>query len=217
MSAISLGVRCRSEPSTSAIIRSTKDWPGSEVMRTTIRSDSTVVPPVTALRSPPDSRMTGADSPVTADSSTDATPSITSPSTGDPLAGLDDHHVAGPQRGAGHLVGRQLGEVGGVLQLVGAAADLARRSSPAGGRAGWPPGPCRGPRRPTRRGCANSTVSHSQIVTSQPQGGRVEDRRDRGDDRADLDDQHHRGAGQLARVELAERAGQGLRSWRCSR
>ena len=29
-----------------------------------IRSESTLVPPVTALRSPPDSRMTGADSPV---------------------------------------------------------------------------------------------------------------------------------------------------------
>ena len=46
--AISLGVRCRSEPSTSAIIRSTNECPGSEVIRTTIRSDSTVVPPVTA-------------------------------------------------------------------------------------------------------------------------------------------------------------------------
>src|SRR6185312_1169216 len=38
--------------------------------------------PVTALRSPPDSRMTGADSPVMADSSTEATPSTTSPSPG---------------------------------------------------------------------------------------------------------------------------------------
>ena len=47
-----------------------------------MRSDSTLVPPVTAERSPPDSRMTGADSPVTADSSTDATPSVTSPSEG---------------------------------------------------------------------------------------------------------------------------------------
>ena len=40
------------------------------------------MPPVTAERSPPDSRMTGADSPVIADSSTLATPSITSPSPG---------------------------------------------------------------------------------------------------------------------------------------
>jgi hypothetical protein len=47
-----------------------------------IRSESTRVPPVTALRSPPDSRMTGADSPVIADSSTEAMPSTTVPSPG---------------------------------------------------------------------------------------------------------------------------------------
>ena len=41
-----------------------------------------MVPPVTAERSPPDSRMTGADSPVMADSFTEATPSMTSPSPG---------------------------------------------------------------------------------------------------------------------------------------
>jgi hypothetical protein len=40
------------------------------------------VPPVTALRSPPDSRITGADSPVMADSSTVAIPSVTVPSPG---------------------------------------------------------------------------------------------------------------------------------------
>ena len=49
---------------------------------TVISSDSTRVPPVTADRSPPDSRITGADSPVIADSSTDATPTTTSPSPG---------------------------------------------------------------------------------------------------------------------------------------
>ena len=81
-SAISFGVFCRLAPSTRAIIRSMNVSPGLEVIFTTIRSDSTVVPPVTADRSPPDSRMTGADSPVIADSSTDATPSITSPSPG---------------------------------------------------------------------------------------------------------------------------------------
>ncbi len=47
-------------PSTSAIIRSTNVSPGLDVIRTTIRSESTRVPPVTALRSPPDSRTTGA-------------------------------------------------------------------------------------------------------------------------------------------------------------
>ena len=81
-SAISFGVFCRLAPSTSAIIRSRKLSPGCEVTRTTIRSESTRVPPVTAERSPPDSRITGADSPVMADSSTLAMPSITSPSAG---------------------------------------------------------------------------------------------------------------------------------------
>ena len=61
--AISLGVFWRLAPSTRWIMRSRKVWPGSAVMRTTMRSDSTLVPPVTAERSPPDSRMTGADSP----------------------------------------------------------------------------------------------------------------------------------------------------------
>ena len=63
-------------------MRSMKDWPGSCVISTTMRSESTRVPPVTALRSPPASRMTGADSPVIADSSTEAMPSITVPSPG---------------------------------------------------------------------------------------------------------------------------------------
>ena len=79
-SAISFGVFCRSAPSTSAIIRSRKVEPCAAVMRTLIQSDSTRVPPVTADRSPPLSRMTGADSPVIADSSTEAMPSTTSPS-----------------------------------------------------------------------------------------------------------------------------------------
>ena len=81
-SAISFGVFCRSAPSTSAIIRSRKVSPGLAVTCTRIQSDSTFVPPVTAERSPPDSRMTGADSPVMALSSTDATPSMMSPSAG---------------------------------------------------------------------------------------------------------------------------------------
>ena len=80
--AISFGVFWRLAPSTNVIMRSRKVCPGSAVISTTIRSDSTVVPPVTAERSPPDSRMTGADSPVIADSSTEATPSMISPSEG---------------------------------------------------------------------------------------------------------------------------------------
>ena len=52
------------------------------MIRTTSQSDNTVVPPVTALRSPPLSRITGALSPVTALSLTEATPSMISPSMG---------------------------------------------------------------------------------------------------------------------------------------
>ena len=81
-SAISFGVFCRLAPSTSAIMRSRKLSPARLVTVTTISSESTRVPPVTAQRSPPDSRITGADSPVIADSSTLAMPSITSPSAG---------------------------------------------------------------------------------------------------------------------------------------
>lgn len=81
-SAISFGVFCLAAPSTRLIIRSMKVSPGFVVILTTMRSESTLVPPVTADRSPPDSRMTGADSPVIADSSTEATPSTTSPSPG---------------------------------------------------------------------------------------------------------------------------------------
>ena len=47
-----------------------------------MRSDNTFVPPVTELLSPPDSRITGADSPVMALSSIVARPSMISPSVG---------------------------------------------------------------------------------------------------------------------------------------
>ena len=81
-SAISFGVFWRFAPSTIAIIRSRKVSPGLVVIRTMSQSESTRVPPVTALRSPPLSRMTGALSPVMALSSTDATPRTISPSAG---------------------------------------------------------------------------------------------------------------------------------------
>src|ERR1700753_17786 len=51
-------------------------------MRTLSQSEMTCVPPVTAERSPPLSRITGALSPVIAASLTEATPSTTSPSDG---------------------------------------------------------------------------------------------------------------------------------------
>ncbi len=80
--AISFGVFWRFAPSTIAIIRSRKVSPGSVVTRTISQSESTRVPPVTALRSPPLSRITGALSPVMALSSTEAAPTMTSPSAG---------------------------------------------------------------------------------------------------------------------------------------
>ena len=81
-SASSFGVFLRAADSTMAIIWSKKLEPASAVTRTTSQSESTVVPPVTAERSPPASRMTGADSPVMALSSTDAAPMTISPSAG---------------------------------------------------------------------------------------------------------------------------------------
>ena len=80
--AISLGVFWRLAPSTIDIIRSKKLSPGLTVILTINQSDSTLVPPVTEQKSPPASRITGADSPVIALSSTDAHPSIISPSHG---------------------------------------------------------------------------------------------------------------------------------------
>ena len=133
--------------------------PGFCVILTTMRSDSTVVPPVTADRSPPDSRMTGADSPVMADSSTEAMPSTTSPSPGMTLAGLDHDDVALLQqrrrdfllRGRAHLVSSRRGD-----------GPWWRSWSCAATR----PAPCRGPRRRPRPGWRKSTVSHSHTTVS---------------------------------------------------
>ena len=138
-SAISFGVFWRLAPSTRAIIRSRNVSPGLAVMRTTIRSDSTRVPPVTAERSPPDSRITGADSPVMADSSTEAMPSMTSPSEGITSPGDDDALVADVELGS-TAPARCCRRLGGGW-----------RSSRCGSCAATPPGPCRGPRPSPRR------------------------------------------------------------------
>ena len=63
-------------------MRSRNASPGLAVTSTMIQSESTWVPPVTELRSPPASRMTGALSPVMAASFTEATPSMMVPSAG---------------------------------------------------------------------------------------------------------------------------------------
>ncbi|MNX83371.1 hypothetical protein D3C86_1151320 [compost metagenome] len=82
VNAISFGVFWREAPSTKAIILSKKLSPGSVVTLTLILSESTFVPPVTELLSPPASLITGALSPVMALSSMVARPSMISPSVG---------------------------------------------------------------------------------------------------------------------------------------
>ena len=89
-----------------------------------MRSDSTRVPPVTPERSPPASRTTGADSPVIADSSTEATPSTISPSPGIDLAGVDHDQVA--SRRAVETSGRQTVSVESVAGRVERQAEGGR-------------------------------------------------------------------------------------------
>ena len=144
--AISLGVFCRSAPSTRAIILSRKLLPGSAVISTRIQSDSTLVPPVTAERSPPASRMTGADSPVMADSSTEAMPSMTSPSPG----------IGSPASTTTTSPGRSSGRP---------ASGRRRRSRASGVGAHRPQRAAWALPRPSASASAklaNSTVSHSQ-------------------------------------------------------
>ena len=67
VSAISFGVRLTDRAFDQGDHAIEKRFAGSAVIFTTMRSEMTRVPPVTPERSPPASRMTGADSPVIAD------------------------------------------------------------------------------------------------------------------------------------------------------
>jgi hypothetical protein len=75
-----------------------------------IQSDSTRVPPVTALRSPPDSRITGALSPVITDSSIEGDAFNHFPIAGNDVARLADHDVAGAQRRRRYVFDAAAGE-----------------------------------------------------------------------------------------------------------
>ena len=113
-SAISFGVFCRLAPSMSAIIRSRKAPPGLAMTSTTIQSDKTASP-VTELRSPPASRITGALSPVMAASCRG------DPSTMVPSAGISS----------------RLDEEGVAFAEQRCRDDSSRRRASAGGGA-WP-------------------------------------------------------------------------------
>ena len=148
-SAISFGVLRRSAPSTSAIIRSRKLWPGSWVISTTIRSESTRVPPVTALRSPPASRMTGADSPGDRRLVDRGDALDHGPVAGDQLAGLDDDDVAAraARTPASSPPSRSVATVSVRIARSASAWALPRPSASASAR------------------LANTTVSQSQSAT----------------------------------------------------
>ena len=195
--AISLGVFCRLAPSTRVIIRSKKVWPRSAVMRTTMRSERTLVPPVTAERSPPDSRMTGADSPVMADSSTEAMPSMISPSEG--IRSLASQTTRSP------LASSAAGTSSSVPS-ASQAPGLGLRSHPPQ-RVGLRLAPALG------HGLGEVGEDHRQ---EEPDGdgpgedAGVGDGLDEGDDRADEHHEHDRVADLDAGFELLERVDQGL-------
>ena len=206
-SAISFGVFCRFAPSTRAIIRSMKLSPGFWVIRTTIRSESTLVPPVTARavaagladhrrRLAGDRRLVDA---------------------GD---ALDDVAVAGDRsRPASTTTRSPCRRSRGRAPAPRRAPVAPASSRPGGGRrcpsrARRSASACALPR-PSATASARLAKTHGQ---PQPDGdrpgehGRVGDRQHGGEDRADLDDEHDRVAPQRARVELAQRVGQRRRA-----
>ena len=134
-------------------MRSRKVSPGLEVIWTTIRSDRTTVPPVTAERSPPDSRITGADSPVMADSSTTAIPSTTSPSPGMTWPAVTTTRL--PARSS--VDGISCVVPSGLSRWAKASLRLRRRVS------AWA---LPRPSATASAKLANSTVAHSHSVTS---------------------------------------------------
>ena len=174
--------------------------PAAEVMRTLIQSETTVVPPVTAERSPPLSRITGAISPVMAASLTEATPSMISPSEGIDVAGLDQHDLRRPPaRGPGS--GRSCRRAGSTISLALVVTRVARRLSAAA---------LPRPSATLSAKLANSTVGpepDGQLDARSRPARRARDRhggRDRGQHRDDPGGEDHRIPGQLAGVELGE-------------
>ena len=134
-------------------MRSRKVEPCAAVMRTLSQSEVTRVPPVTAERSPPLSRMTGADSPVIADSSTEATPSMTSPSLG--IRSFASTSTRSPGLSAVASTSSKLRELAARRRFALVSVRVRRNASA-----------CALPRPSATASAklAKSTVNHSQIV-----------------------------------------------------
>ena len=168
------------------------------------------MPPVTAERSPPDSRITGADSPVIADSSTEPTPSITSPSAG--IISPASTITTSPRwsSGAGTLRPSRSRGVG--RRARRAQRVRLRLAAALGDRLGEVREQHRQPE-PDR-----DHADEPELAVSP--ADEVEHEDDGGDDAAELDDEHHRVLQLQPRVELRERVPNGrerrARARRCS-
>ena len=176
-------------------MRSRNVSPGRAVMRTTIWSDSTRVPPVTAERSPPDSRITGADSPVMADSSTLAMPSMISPSPGIISPADTTHSSSSWSCGLGTSTSCAVAADVGDRVGAGLAQRVGLRLAPALGHRLGEVGEQH--REPQPRG-----DQAGEEVLRAGRGAEVAEPHDGGEDAADLHDHHHRVARHQARVQL---------------
>ena len=153
------------------------------------------VPPVTAERSPPDSRITGRR-----------------------LAGdrrlvdradaLDDLAVGGDDLAASTTTTSPLLQVGAPAPPRAAAVDAGGRSSSCASRAARSPAPCRGPRRSPRRSSRRArsararTRSRRRTRAARVAARELEEEDRRRDHAAELDDEHHR----VLELEAAGRA-----------
>ena len=159
------------------------------------------MPPVTAERSPPASRITGADSPVMAASFTEATPSMTSPSEGmmspastrtmsPDLEARAGHEPVRVRLGPGEELGLGLGP--GSAQRVGLrlAAPFRDRLGEVGEQN----------REPEPQ---DDLEGEAEVGAA---GDQVADEESRDQGAHDLDHEHDRVLDQDPRVELAERA-----------
>ena len=201
-SAISFGVFWRFAPSTIAIMRSRNVSPGSAATRTTSQSERTRVPPVTALRSPPLSRMTGALSPVMALSSTEATPSTISPSHG--MTSPASTRTRSPLRSVAAETSRRRRVAPRLGELLRRRV-LARLAERVGLRLAAALGHRLGEVREEHREPEPERDGEDERRRRLALADERLDEEHRREDAADLDDEHHRVLELMARVELRER------------